>query len=103
VNLLFVSKGAGGIYACTNGGTVQALFSHTANAVNYPSITGAATGGPCSFSAAGSDSNIDLALFSKGTGVLRFGTHSAIAAETVTGYITIKDSGGTVRKLAVVS
>lgn len=32
-----------------------------------------------------------------------FGTHSALAAETVTGYITIKDAGGTLRKLAVVS
>ncbi len=32
-----------------------------------------------------------------------FGTHSAIGAETVTGYITIKDSGGTLRKVAVVS
>lgn len=36
-------------------------------------------------------------------GILNFGTHSAIGAETVTGYITVKDSGGTSRKLAVVS
>jgi hypothetical protein len=36
-------------------------------------------------------------------GGMRFGTHSAIGAETVTGYITIKDSGGTSRKVAVVS
>lgn len=34
---------------------------------------------------------------------LSFGTHSAIAAETVTGYITITDAGGTSRKVAVVS
>lgn len=34
---------------------------------------------------------------------LKVGTHSAIGAETVTGYITIKDSGGTDRKIAVVS
>ena len=34
---------------------------------------------------------------------LRVGTHSAIGAETVTGYITIKDSAGTDRKIAVVS
>lgn len=34
---------------------------------------------------------------------LKVGTHSAIAAETVTGYITIKDSAGTDRKIAVVS
>lgn len=36
-------------------------------------------------------------------GNVKFGTHSAIAAETVTGYITIVDSGGTTRKIAVVS
>lgn len=34
---------------------------------------------------------------------IRVGTHSAIGAETVTGYITVKDSGGTERKIAVVS
>jgi hypothetical protein len=36
-------------------------------------------------------------------GNVRFGTHSAIGAETVTGYITIKDEAGNTRKLAVVS
>lgn len=36
-------------------------------------------------------------------GTLKTGTHSAIAAETVTGYIEIQDSGGTTRKVAVVS
>jgi len=47
--------------------------------------------------------NIDVAITPKGTGRVRYGTHSAIGAETVTGYIEIKDAGGTVRKLAVVS
>lgn len=47
--------------------------------------------------------DIDITLTPAGTGTLKFGTHSALAAETVTGYITIKDSGGTTRKLAVVS
>src|SRR3990167_4461409 len=36
-------------------------------------------------------------------GQIKFGTHTAIGAETVTGYITIRDAGGTLRKLAVVS
>lgn len=36
-------------------------------------------------------------------GKMKFGTHTGIGAETVTGYITIKDSGGTSRKIAVVS
>lgn len=37
------------------------------------------------------------------SGDICFGTHGAIGAETVTGYITIKDSAGNTRKLAVVS
>lgn len=49
------------------------------------------------------DSNIDVLLTPKGTGNVKFGTHSAIAAEALSGYITIKDAGGTSRKLAVVS
>jgi hypothetical protein len=36
-------------------------------------------------------------------GNVRFGTHSAVVAELVTGYITIKDESGTLRKLAVIS
>ena len=47
--------------------------------------------------------DIDLRLTPAGAGKVRFGSHSAIAAETVTGYITIVDSGGTSRKIAVVS
>lgn len=47
--------------------------------------------------------NIDLRLTPAGTGLVMFGTHSAIAAETVTGYITVKDAAGNTRKLAVVS
>ncbi len=54
--------------------------------------------GSCRIITAGSQ---DL-LLSPG-GVVRFGAHTRIGAETVTGYITIKDSGGTTRKLAVVS
>lgn len=47
--------------------------------------------------------DIDLRLTPAGAGLVRFGAHSALAGETVTGYITIKDAGGTTRKLAVVS
>jgi hypothetical protein len=48
-------------------------------------------------------SDIDIVFTPAGSGNLKFGTHSALASETVTGYITIKDAGGTARKLAVVS
>jgi hypothetical protein len=74
-----------------------------ADYVNYITVTGSIAGGPAIMATAGSDTNIDLQLSPAGTGVLRFGTRTAIGAETVTGYITIKDAGGTLRKLAVVS
>lgn len=45
----------------------------------------------------------DVVLDPAGTGSVKFGTHAAIGAETVTGYIEIQDSGGTLRRLAVVS
>lgn len=47
--------------------------------------------------------NIDLKLTPAGTGVVQFGTRTALGTEITTGYITIKDSGGTTRLLAVVS
>ena len=37
------------------------------------------------------------------TDVVRFGTHSALAAETLSGYITVKDSAGNSRKIGVIS
>ena len=45
----------------------------------------------------------DFFLKPQGTGKIKFGTHAAITTETNSGYITIKDDGGTERKLCVVS
>jgi hypothetical protein len=74
---------------------------------NFYSETGltinSAAAGRVALQAKGTSANIDLQLAPKGAGVVRFGTHSAIGAETVTGFITIKDAGGTARKVAVVS
>lgn len=104
INLILASKGAGNIGLSTGSGAVGAFFvTHTASGVNWIQATGSTTGNAVSLIAGGSDANIDFLLGGKGTGVLRFGAHSALAGETVTGYITIKDSGGTTRKLAVVS
>ena len=41
--------------------------------------------------------------FHLSTGLMSFGVHSALSGETVSGYITIKDAGGTSRKVAVVT
>ena len=71
-----------------------------ASSVNYLNVQGAITTASPSITAAGSDTNIDLALTPKGTGVLSFGTYTAgVVAQA--GYITIKDAGGTTRRLLV--
>jgi hypothetical protein len=66
--------------------------------VNNVQIFGEATGGSPAIVAVGSDTNIDLQLLGKGTGTVRFGTFTS-GAPAATGFITIKASNGTVRKL----
>jgi hypothetical protein len=105
ITIVYGSKGTGGHNFTTNGtSTNQFVVAHTATAVNYLQVTGgiATTGFPI-VSAQGSDTNIDLALTPKGTGNVRFGTLTANADAPITGYILIKDSGGTTRKLAVIA
>ena len=86
----------------TNGRGV-CLFVDAASAVNSFQMVSSVTGAGPQLIATGTDTDVDFRLTCKGAGVVRFGTHSAIAAETVTGYITIKDSAGNLRKIAVVS
>lgn len=88
-----------------NAQTYNQYFSYT-DASNYTRMAFKTATGIHTIeteSAGTGEANIDLALTPKGTGRVRFGTHSAIAAETVTGYITIKDAAGNSRKIAVVS
>lgn len=64
----------------------------------------AITGSAITVETAGTGANdIDLTLTPAGTGVLKFGSHTALGGESVSGYITIKDSGGASRKVAVVT
>jgi len=107
-NLILMSKGTGNLFLGTNSNNnsnlnIQANISHTASAVNYVQVTGAATGASPVLSAQGSDTNIDVRFTPKGTGNVRFGTHTGTADTAVSGYIEIKDSGGTIRKLAVIT
>ena len=81
------------------------LFEVTEGAsyVNYPVVNGTASGGgTVAFGAnqSGGDTNIDVFLVPKGSGYTKFGTYTGSPA-TSAGYISIKDSGGTVRKLMV--
>lgn len=105
VSLSLTSKGVGNVNFWTNnsGSRQFAVVNTTGTIVNYTTATGSATGAAPAFSVAGSDTNIDLTLTPKGTGNVRFGTLTASADAAITGYITIKDSGGTVRKLAVIA
>jgi hypothetical protein len=54
----------------------QFRVAHTASAVNYVQVTGAATGGRVSLRPEGSDTNIGLTLSSKGTGTIDLRTSS---------------------------
>jgi hypothetical protein len=95
--------GTGSILFQTNSGFTQAAIAHTASAVNYVQVTGGASGSPgtVTISAQGSSTDVDMALTPRGAGVLKFGTYTASALLPVAGYISIKDSGGTTRKLLV--
>lgn len=94
------AKGGSAISFSCNNTTTQFTIENTSSSVNYLTATGGAASSAPVLKAQGTDTNIDLALTPKGTGVLAFGTYTAgIVAQT--GYITIKDSGGTTRRLLV--
>lgn len=104
VTLALTSKGTSNINFFTAGAGSRSLqVRHaTGTLVNYPFVTGSVTGAGPVYSVDGTDTNIDLALTPKGTGNVRFGTRTASADAAITGYIEIKDSGGTIRRLAVI-
>jgi len=105
ISFNIAAKGTGSLNFFTGGGlfTTQFVVANTTSAVNYHQMTGSVTGSGVVYSAQGTDTNIDLVLTPKGTGVLRFGTLTANADAPITGYITIKDAGGTTRKLAIIA
>jgi hypothetical protein len=102
-NFLVSSNGTGYVSFQTSTLSLEQMrVSHTASAVNYVQVTGAATGSPATvtISAQGSSTDVDMALTPRGAGVIKFGTYTGTIL-TPTGYITIKDSGGTSRRLLV--
>jgi len=102
ISLAFNSKGTGSIRFVTNGTSSEQfrVLNTTGTIVNYATVTGNIAGSSPTLSVAGSDTDIDLTLTPKGAGAVRFGTYTA-SVLTPTGYITIKDSGGTSRRLLV--
>jgi hypothetical protein len=101
INFSHTTKGSGyHLFYSDNGASPQFSIARAASTVNYVEVIGAATGGRPTISSQGSDTNIDLAFTPKGTGNVRFGTYTGTIL-TPTGYVEIKDSGGTVRRLLV--
>lgn len=105
VDMKLLTKGSGDVSLWNQGGARQlAVFREAGSTiVNYPDFVASIAGSPVAFYASGSDTDIDIAINPKGAGKVRFGGLSASADVPITGYITIKDSGGTARKLAVIA
>ena len=80
VPVRYYTKGTGSHRFFTNNQQVE--ITDTASAVNYLQLTGAATGAAPTISAAGSDTNINLKLTPKGTGVVS--TTSLTLSNTLT-------------------
>jgi polygalacturonase len=76
------------------------LLRPSTTPANYFEMIGADAGGFVRLAASGSDTDIDMRLEPKGSGNVRFGGYTA-GTFAQTGYITIKDSGGTLRRIMV--
>jgi len=92
------------VYSVAAGSAVE-TFTRDAPNANYNDTLDLReiVSGRAGITARGPSTNIDVSIETKGTGVLRVGTHTAIGAETLSGYITIKDQSGTSRKIGVIS
>lgn len=67
------TKGTGSYLFYTNSGNqIQFQITHTPSSVNYWVFSGNTTGNPITITATGSDTNIGLDFFAKGTGNYRF-------------------------------
>jgi hypothetical protein len=92
-NLKLTAKGTGAVQTTTR-------LEVNSSLANYWRMAGANAGAAPVLSVIGTDPNIDITLTPKGTGNVRFGTYTGTIL-TPTGFIEIKDSGGTVRRLLV--
>lgn len=101
IGLNIAAKGGGTVSLMSRGTSVFQAFA-PASAVTRMRVRADTTGNGVQLIAEG-ETNVDLRLTPSGTGAVRFGTHTANADAPITGYITIKDAGGALRKLAVIA
>jgi hypothetical protein len=76
------------------------VAASVANAVNYLSVRNSVAGTPVQLIAAGTDVNRDIQMVPGGAGNVWLGAYTA-GALTASGYITVKDSAGNLRRLMV--
>lgn len=92
--------GAGGSYLRDRSGVAfeanRSSESHTSHLVAETGV------GRVDLSCHGEIDNIDIQIKPKGSGLVQFGSFAADASASITGYITIKDSAGGTRRVAVV-
>lgn len=100
LNLNLASKGSGSSVLFQINSLNAFQVSGTGTVVNRLRATAAIAGASPVLDVVGTDTDIDLTLTPKGTGNVRFGTYTGTILSP-TGYITIKDSGGTSRRLLV--
>jgi hypothetical protein len=105
INIGLDAKGTGNVTITQDFSRALLTVFGVTSAVNHPSISNSTTGNPVQFAVNNnsSDANVDISLIPKGTGVLRFGTHTSTSDTAITGFIAIKDSNGNSRKLAVIT
>jgi hypothetical protein len=100
------NDGSANILSMRNAATGQTIrlygtYTDASNYVRLSLATTTTTATIAAESAGTGAANIDLTFTPKGTGVIQFGTYASSMVEIYTGYISIKDSAGTTRKLAV--
>jgi hypothetical protein len=88
--MFVASKGSAWVYFRTAGTTTQAIVRHTASAVNRLTFTGSTAGNAPAIGLDGSDTNIDLALTPKGTGVVRTSGTGLQLAGSSSGFVGLR-------------
>jgi hypothetical protein len=87
----------------TAAGNTIGTIEKGAGSAGYLRMISSAAGAPPQLKVTSTDTDADLLLAPQGAGTVRFGFLTANADAPITGYIGIKDAGGTFRKLAVIA
>ena len=83
--------------------TLFKMYGDNAASVNHIASIARQAGQPVELFVQGTDTNVDFIINAKGSGVLRFGTHTSQTGGTIDGFITIKDAAGNTHKLATIA